>query len=374
MSRSRGLSHSTVILNLWLGACLLLALSIYAQDQAARPLSSEDKAFAAISEARVKAKQITKTNEQDLVTRQQAANEVVQQAKEFLKKYPNSKKKEDVEAMMMMGRYDAALAGDAAAAEEIKRSSAEAIKDPKMPETQKLFLFGMNYMLQWAQKNGKHALEPGSAGYQITMVECFFAALDVLPDKEFIFKMLLLQAKSGHNLSATQKRDIAARVLRHAQATASIKAEAQTILSGEQPYAVGKPLDISFTAVDGRKVDLKEMRGKVVLVDFWATWCGPCIGELPTLKKVYDAYHAKGFEIIGISLDDKKEDLLEFTRKKGMPWPQYFDGKHWNNDISFRFGITAVPTQWLVDKKGILRVTEARSNLESLVEKLLKEE
>jgi hypothetical protein len=66
--------------------------------------------------------------------------------------------------------------------------------------------------------------------------------------------------------------------------------------------------------------------------------------------------------------------LVDFMKKKGMPWPQYFDGKHWNNEISFRFGINSVPTQWLVDKKGILRQTNARFNLEALVEQLLKEE
>jgi thiol-disulfide isomerase/thioredoxin len=185
--------------------------------------------------------------------------------------------------------------------------------------------------------------------------------------------MLLLQAKSGRELTAVEKRSIAERVFKHSESSATIKAEAQKILSGDQAYAVGKPLDISFTAVDGSKVDLKQMKGKVVLVDFWATWCGPCVAEVPSLKKVYEAYHAKGFEIVGISLDDKKQDLLEFTKKKGMPWPQYFDGKHWNNDISFRFGINSVPTQWLVDKKGILRELNTRFDLERLVEQLLQE-
>lgn len=115
------------------------------------------------------------------------------------------------------------------------------------------------------------------------------------------------------------------------------------------------------------------MKGKVVLIDFWATWCGPCVAEVPALKKVYDAHHADGFEIVGISLDDNKEDLIQFTKKHEMAWPQYYDGKHWNNDISFRFGINSVPTQWLVDKKSILRETNSRFNLEQEVSRLLEE-
>ena len=149
--------------------------------------------------------------------------------------------------------------------------------------------------------------------------------------------------------------------------------EARGILSGKRPYELGKPLDIHFTAVDGRKVDLNQLKGKVVLVDFWATWCGPCVAEVASLKKAYEAYHSKGFEILGISLDENRKALLDFVEKHNMPWPQYFDGKHWNNEISFRFGINGVPTQWLVDKKGILRELNARGDLEGSVARLLQE-
>ena len=266
------------------------------------------------------------------------------------------------------------LAGDPAAAEELENRAAETIKDAKIPEMLKLHTFAINHIAQWAKKNGKRNLNKGSAEFQKAYVEAFFAAAEVLSAKEDIFKMLLLQAKSGREFTADEKRSIAERVLKHSFASASIRAEAEKILSGARAYTLGKPLDLKFAAVDGSPVDLKEMKGKVVLVDFWATWCGPCVAEVPSLKKTYDTYHSRGFEILGISLDDKKEDLLEFTRKNGMPWLQYFDGKHWNNEISFRFGINSVPTAWLVDKKGILRNTNARFDLDRLVEKMLQEE
>lgn len=134
-----------------------------------------------------------------------------------------------------------------------------------------------------------------------------------------------------------------------------------------------KPLDLKFKAVDGREVDLSALRGKVVLIDFWATWCGPCVAELPNVIKAYDKLHAKGFEIVGISLDQDKAKLESFVKEKAMAWPQYFDGKGWDNEISTRYGIASIPAMWLVNKKGLVVSTEAREGLEATVEKLLAE-
>jgi thiol-disulfide isomerase/thioredoxin len=134
-----------------------------------------------------------------------------------------------------------------------------------------------------------------------------------------------------------------------------------------------QPLDLKFTAMDGTKVDLAKMRGKVVLIDFWATWCGPCVQEVPNLVKAYENLHSKGFEIVGVSLDQDKAKLEGFTKEKGMTWPQYFDGKGWQNEISSRFSIQSIPAMWLIDKKGMLVSTSARPNLAEQVEKLLAE-
>jgi len=146
-----------------------------------------------------------------------------------------------------------------------------------------------------------------------------------------------------------------------------------TTAADEAKAPVGKPLDIQFMAVDGRSVNVQDLKGRVVLIDFWATWCGPCVGEVPHVKAAYDKLHEKGFEIVGISFDQEKPALENFVKTKEMAWPQYFDGKGWENKFGKQFGIQSIPTMWLIDKKGVLRDVNARGNLEEKVTKLIAE-
>jgi thiol-disulfide isomerase/thioredoxin len=134
-----------------------------------------------------------------------------------------------------------------------------------------------------------------------------------------------------------------------------------------------EPLDLKFVDMAGKEVDLAKLRGKVVLIDFWATWCKPCLDDLPNVMDAHKKYKDKGLEILGISWDHKKEDLQAFLKQFAMEWPQYFEGKGGGDAISQRFGIMGIPTQWLVDKKGFVRDTDARGNLDAQIAKLLAE-
>jgi len=130
-------------------------------------------------------------------------------------------------------------------------------------------------------------------------------------------------------------------------------------------------VNMSFTATDGTQVDLSRMHGKVVLIDFWATWCPGCMQEAPHVVEAYNALHDKGFEVVGISLDRDKSQMESITREKGMVWPEYFDGKGWSNDAATHFGINEIPALWLLDKNGRLVDTDAREDLQGKVLKLL---
>jgi len=130
--------------------------------------------------------------------------------------------------------------------------------------------------------------------------------------------------------------------------------QAETEKAKDAMFAAGKPFpDFAVAGLDGKPLSVGALKGKVVLVDFWATWCGPCRGELPNVIATYKKHHAGGFEIIGVSLDSDRDKLDAFLKKTdGMTWPQYFDGQGWQNKLAVKYGVESIPFAVLIGPDG----------------------
>ena len=132
-----------------------------------------------------------------------------------------------------------------------------------------------------------------------------------------------------------------------------------------------RPIDLRFTAADGRDVDLAKLRGNVVLIYFCASWCPPCVHEYPKLKSVYDQFHKQGFEIIGISVDQSHASFDRYTQRKKIPWPQHYEDNGWEGDLMKRFRVRYIPRLFLLDRTGRVAHQDTRQHLEEKVRELL---
>jgi len=142
------------------------------------------------------------------------------------------------------------------------------------------------------------------------------------------------------------------------------------------PLIPGLPApDFTFREFrSGENLSLASFRGKVVLLDFWATWCPPCMASLPGLLELYEEFHAQGFEILGVSLDESAEDLRRVIESYGIKWPIAFEGKRWDNSIANLWRVYQIPTAYLLDKEGVIRFRDLEGDsLRNAILELLSE-
>lgn len=130
--------------------------------------------------------------------------------------------------------------------------------------------------------------------------------------------------------------------------------------------------EISLPGVNDSPVKLSSFKGKVVLIDFWASWCGPCRASIPSVIKLYDTYKAKGFEVFGVSIDSKKMDWLKAIAQDKITYPQVNDKAGWYSKTTEVYGVNAIPNTFLLDKTGkIVAIDLEGEQLENKLKMLL---
>ena len=205
---------------------------------------------------------------------------------------------------------------------------------------------------------GRYPAEPAVAGAAIML-----SGTTPLEAQETRTKILAI-------VTRTLKSPAAAVAVKQIEST-NIKFEAQQKLKALE----GKPLKFEGATPYGGLVSTADYRGRVVLVDFWASWCGPCKEELPKLKKFYAQHRPAGLEIIGVSCDNDGQELVKFLRQnRDMPWPQLFDATQpgWHA-LAAQYSVNSIPTMFVLDRRGVVRSVDGRHNYETLVPELLKE-
>jgi thiol-disulfide isomerase/thioredoxin len=280
---------------------------------------------------------------------------VAGKAKEFYTRFPEHAKAEEAKTREQRFLQQAQSLGHGGSAGAAPANSAE---DEKMVRM-------FNEMVERAFK--KHG--QGSAAVYKDIEAGLRELMKEFPHRPELWQQFFIVARN--TVDKEEKKRLLTEVVNSKVADEETIAMAKGLI--KSIGAIGHPFEMAFTATDGRKVDVQKMKGKVVLIDFWASWCTPCMATLPHVIQLYNKYNKEGLEIIGINLDQQQRGMEQVVHRFKMPWPQYFDGKGWGTKFALEYTVNGIPAMWLVDRKGVLRTMDAYEDLEPKIKELLAE-
>jgi thiol-disulfide isomerase/thioredoxin len=292
-----------------------------------------------------------------------AAGQAADKAKEFALRFPshrnakfaNSIHRELLKAAIQLGAENRIAELEALGPEEA---------NPVLSPAPSAFQLKMQAAVAKAQSMQSKGLEG--------VLDTFEAELRLIrkeyPDEQAVYSAMMEIVRLG---TPKRARPLVEEILQATNAHPVLRLQAKMAKSRFE--RLDKPFDLEFTALDGRKVKVSDLRGKVVLLDFWATWCPPCVASVPELIALHKRLQPQGLEIVGISADEDQGELKSFVKRAGMSWPQYFDPAGRESRMLEDLGIVQYPTMWLVDRKGILRDLDAHPDTAKKIEALLAE-
>ena len=279
-----------------------------------------------------------------------------------------------IKALTDLGKLTERAAGENAAYEDIRQFLAS-LKGDQRPKLAKL-RDGLS--LKYKFIDGKApVLDLDNMAQSVTDMAQFLGTVKI--DQDHLKEAVAM----ANSIAGFGEKELAAKALRDfAQVVSKNKdkklADFAKRMEGMARSMVleGKPLEVFGKYLDGKYIDWADFKGKVVLVDFWATWCGPCIAELPNMQKNYEKYHAKGFEIVAVSLDTNRKQVEKFLKERKLPWKTLYSddtkANGLNHPLAVHYDITAIPAMFLVDQKGNVVSLQARGpELSKKLEELL---